>query len=45
MIVFIDTGAWVAIADRNDQYANETSQLYKNLILIHLLQLRTKSAL
>lgn len=33
MIVFVDTGARVAIADRNDQYADEASQLYKNLIL------------
>ena len=33
MIVFVDTGAWVAIADKNDQYADEASQLYKNLIL------------
>ena len=33
MIVFIDTGSWVAIADRNDQYSKEASQLYTDLIL------------
>jgi len=33
MIVFVDTGAWVAIADRNDQYSKEAGQLYTNLIL------------
>jgi uncharacterized protein len=33
MIVFVDTGAWVAIADRNDQFSDEAGQLYKNLIL------------
>jgi len=33
MTVFIDTGAWVAIADRNDQYTNEAIRLYKDLIL------------
>ena len=33
MIIFVDTSAWVALADRNDQYANEASQLYRNLIL------------
>lgn len=32
-MVFIDTGAWVAIADGNDQYSNEASQLYTELIL------------
>ena len=33
MIVFLDTGAWVAIADKNDQHATKTSDFYKNLIL------------
>ncbi|MBU4320037.1 MAG: PIN domain-containing protein [Thermodesulfovibrionales bacterium] len=33
MIVFIDTGAWIAIADRNDQYSKDASQLYTNLIV------------
>lgn len=33
MIVFLDTGAWVAIADKNDQYATKASDFYKNLIL------------
>jgi len=33
MIVFVDTGAWVAIADKSDQYAGEGSELYRNLIL------------
>ena len=33
MTVFIDTGAWVAIADSNDQYSGEAGQLYKDLIL------------
>jgi len=32
-MVFIDTGAWIAIADSNDQYSNEASQLYTGLIL------------
>lgn len=32
MIVFVDTSAWVAIADKNDQYAAEASNLYKDLI-------------
>ncbi|MBM4136268.1 MAG: PIN domain-containing protein [Nitrospira sp.] len=32
MNLFIDTGAWVAIADRNDQYATDASELYKTLI-------------
>lgn len=33
MIIFIDTSAWVAIADRNDQYAKEAGEGYKDLIL------------
>lgn len=33
MIIFIDTGAWVAVADRNDQYAKEAGEAYKDLIL------------
>lgn len=33
MIIFIDTSAWVAIADRNDQYAKEAGEAYKSLIL------------
>lgn len=33
MIIFLDTGAWVAIADRNDQHTDEAIQLYKDLIL------------
>ena len=33
MKIFIDTGAWIAIADRNDQYAKIASQFYTDLIL------------
>lgn len=33
MMVFIDTGAWIAIADRNDQYAKEAGPIYTELIL------------
>ncbi|MBI3753441.1 MAG: PIN domain-containing protein [Deltaproteobacteria bacterium] len=32
-MIFIDTSAWVAIADRNDQYAEESAQRYTQLIL------------
>lgn len=32
-MIFVDTGAWVAIADKNDQYAKRASQQYTNLIL------------
>jgi hypothetical protein len=32
-MIFVDTGAWVAIADKNDQYAKEASQQYTSLIL------------
>lgn len=32
-MIFVDTGAWVAIADKNDQYAKETSHQYRSLIL------------
>ncbi len=32
-MIFIDTGAWVAIADKNDQYAKEASRQYTSLIL------------
>lgn len=33
MKIFIDTGAWIAIADKNDQYAKIASQFYTDLIL------------
>lgn len=33
MKVFLDTGAWVAIADKKDQYAKTGSKLYTELIL------------
>jgi predicted nucleic acid-binding protein len=33
MTVFIDTGAWIAIADSNDQYSKEAGRIYTNLIL------------
>ena len=33
MIIFVDTGAWIAIADRNDQYSKDASQLYTELVL------------
>ncbi len=33
MRIFVDTGAWIAIADRNDQYAKIASQFYTDLIL------------
>ena len=33
MMVFIDTGAWIAIADKNDQYAKEAGPIYTGLIL------------
>ena|SRR3990170_1735488 len=32
MRIFVDTGAWIAIADRNDQYAKIASQFYAGLI-------------
>lgn len=32
-MIFVDTGAWVAIADKNDQYAKRASQQYTDLIL------------
>jgi len=32
-MIFVDTGAWVAIADKNDQHAKRASQQYTNLIL------------
>ena len=32
MRIFADTGAWIAIADRNDQYAKIASQFYTGLI-------------
>ncbi|MEW6674551.1 MAG: PIN domain-containing protein [Nitrospirota bacterium] len=32
-MIFVDTGAWVAIADKNDQYAEEASKQYTGLIL------------
>ncbi len=32
-MIFVDTGAWVAIADKNDQYAKEASHQYRSLIL------------
>lgn len=33
MKIFIDTSAWIAIADRNDQYNNTATQCYTDLIL------------
>ncbi|MBI5639582.1 MAG: PIN domain-containing protein [Nitrospirae bacterium] len=33
MNVFVDTAAWVAIADSNDQYASEAARQYRDLIL------------
>ena len=32
-MIFVDTGAWVAIADKNDQYSKEASHQYTSLIL------------
>lgn len=32
-MIFVDTGAWVAIADKNDQYAKEAGHQYTSLIL------------
>ena len=32
-MIFVDTGAWVAIADKNDQYSKEASHQYRSLIL------------
>ncbi len=36
MTVFIDTGAWIAIADTNDQYSGEAGKLYTDLIIRRL---------
>ncbi|MBI5198278.1 MAG: PIN domain-containing protein [Nitrospirae bacterium] len=33
MKIFVDTGAWIAIADRSDQYAKSAGQCYSDLIL------------
>jgi len=33
MRIFVDTGAWIAIADRNDQYAKIASQFYTDFVL------------
>ncbi|MBI5213315.1 MAG: PIN domain-containing protein [Nitrospirae bacterium] len=33
MMAFIDTGAWIAVADRNGQYSQEAGRLYRGLIL------------
>ena len=35
MRIFVDTGAWIAIADRNDQYAKIASQFYTDIIHQH----------
>lgn len=32
-MIFVDTGAWVGIADKNDQFAKRASQQYTELIL------------
>ena len=32
-MILVDTGAWVAIADKNDQYSKEASHQYTSLIL------------
>lgn len=32
-MIFVDTGAWVGIADKSDQYAKRASQQYTELIL------------
>lgn len=33
MKIFVDTAGWIAIADRNDQYAKIAGQFYTELIL------------
>lgn len=33
MMVFFDTGAWVAIADESDQYAQQAGRTYTRLVL------------
>ena len=33
MRIFVDTGAWVAIADKNDQYAKIATKFYTDLVL------------
>jgi len=33
MRIFVDTGAWIAIADKNDQYAKIATKFYTNLII------------
>jgi predicted nucleic acid-binding protein len=33
MRIFVDTGTWITIADRNDQYAKVASQFYTDLIV------------
>lgn len=33
MNIFVDTGAWIAIADKKDQYSKIASQFYTDLIL------------
>src|SRR3972149_12066981 len=33
MMIFVDTGAWVAIADKNDQYAKIATKFYTDLVL------------
>lgn len=32
MKVFLDTGAWIAIADSSDQYSKEASEIYTSLV-------------
>lgn len=32
-MIFIDTGAWIAIADSNDPYSSEAGQLYTDFIV------------
>jgi len=32
-MIFVDTGAWVAIADKKDQYSREAIRQYTSLIL------------
>ena len=33
MRIFVDTGAWIAIADKNDQYAKIATKFYTDLII------------
>ncbi len=33
MRIFVDTGAWIAIADKNDQYAKIATKFYTDLVL------------